>query len=100
MNRNPILNVTDSSKLDSNINFTSHPNVDTNDDYYSELNKVRKIQGHQYQFTFEDYICKILLGSISSYFDSLDEIKSGSADKHINKDINKKINNNCTCVIL
>ena len=54
---------------------TSIPNVDTNDDYRSELKEIKRVQGSQFPFSFGDYICKILLGSVCSYFDKLDEVK-------------------------
>lgn len=54
------------------------PNVDTNDDYNSELIEIKRVQGNQFSFTFGDYICKILLGPICPYFDKLDEVKLNS----------------------
>lgn len=48
-------------------------NVDVNDDYNTELMQIKKVQGTKYKFSFGDYITKIMLGPIDSYFDNLDE---------------------------
>jgi hypothetical protein len=52
---------------------TSIPNLDVVDDFNTVHNNVLKKQGHTYQFSFGDYIVKVLLGSMDKYFDEIDE---------------------------
>lgn len=48
-------------------------NVDVIDDYETEREEVRQMQGRQYPFSFGDYIVKALLGAVDPKMDSLDE---------------------------
>lgn len=48
-------------------------NLDVVDDYRSELQEVRKVQGNRFSFTFGDYVVKSLIGSIDLTLDHLDE---------------------------
>lgn len=45
------------------------------DDYQSERAQILKAQGSNFRFTYGDYLCKALLGSIDPEFDQLDEVK-------------------------
>lgn len=58
------------------------PNIDTLDDYNSELKEVRQIQGNSFKYSFSDHIVRLLLGPICPELDKLDE-------KKINKTKNK-----------
>jgi hypothetical protein len=60
------------NKLDKEIK-----NVDTVDDYASELKEVRRIQGQHVKFSYGDYVVKSLIGSVDEKFDNLDEKKAG-----------------------
>ena len=53
------------------------PGVDVCDDYVSERREVLAAQGSRFNFSFGDYIVKILLGPIDPYFDNLDEKAGG-----------------------
>ncbi len=55
--------------------FDSLPNVDVIDDYKTVRDAVQKQKGKHYKFSYADYICKILLGTIDKSFDSLGEEK-------------------------
>lgn len=55
------------NKLDKEI-----PNIDTLDDYTSELKEVKKAQGKKFKYTFGDHIVRLLLGP---ELDQLDEKK-------------------------
>ena len=48
-------------------------NLDVVDDYRSEKNEVLKARGHNFSFTFGDYVVKSLIGSIDPELDNLDE---------------------------
>ena len=58
------------SKLDS-----KYDDLDVNDDYLEEKKQIMRIQGHQFNFDYGDYICKILLAPICNQLDMLDEKK-------------------------
>ncbi|CAF4080796.1 unnamed protein product [Rotaria sp. Silwood2] len=49
------------------------PNLDVVDDYRTERNEVQAYRGKHLPFSFGDYIVKILMGSIDSWFDNWDE---------------------------
>jgi hypothetical protein len=49
------------------------PFVDVNDDFLSEKKEVLNAQGHEFAFSFGDYVVKTLLGAIDPVFDKLDE---------------------------
>ncbi|CAF1038342.1 unnamed protein product [Adineta ricciae] len=49
------------------------PNLDVVDDYRSERQQIQACRGKNTPFSFGDYIVKILLGSIDSWFDNWDE---------------------------
>jgi hypothetical protein len=51
-------------------------NLDVVDDFKSEKAQIKEVQGESFRFSFGDYICKILLGSIDKEIDNLDEKKS------------------------
>jgi len=59
------------NKLDKQIK-----NIDTLDDYNSELQEVKKVQGKNFSYTFGDHIVRLLLGPICPELDKLDEKKS------------------------
>ena len=56
------------NKLDKKI-----PNIDTLDDYQSELKEVLHAQGKKFKYTFGDHVTRLLLGPICSELDKLDE---------------------------
>jgi len=58
------------NKLDRKI-----PNIDTLDDYNSELLEVRKAQGKKFKYSFGDHVVRLLLGPICPELDKLDEKK-------------------------
>ncbi|CAF1102438.1 unnamed protein product [Rotaria sordida] len=58
------------NNFDKNI-----PYVDVLDDYQSERIEILNVQGKHFPFSYGDYVVKILLGSIDSWFDYLDEKK-------------------------
>ncbi|VVU95516.1 hypothetical protein CPAV1605_1267 [seawater metagenome] len=58
------------NKLDKKV-----PNVDTIDDYISELREVRKKQGRNFSYTIGDHVVRLLLGPICKEMDQLDEKK-------------------------
>ena len=75
-------------------------NVDTNDDYFSELHEIKQVQGPGFPFTFGDYICKILLGPVCPHFDKLDERKLTVRDLGAIKQKPKPtINNKDSCIV-
>ncbi len=75
-------------------------NVDTNDDYFSELHEIKQVQGPGFPFTFGDYICKILLGPVCPHFDKLDEHKLTLRDLGAIKQKPKPtINNKDSCIV-
>lgn len=49
--------------------------LDVLDDYKSERDEIRAVQGKDFSFSLGDYIVKSLMGSIDSEIDDLDEIK-------------------------
>lgn len=53
--------------------YDSLPFVDVIDDYQTVKTAVLKQKGRFYKFTYSDYICKILLGTIDSEMDKLGE---------------------------
>ena len=59
------------NKLDRKI-----PNIDTLDDYNSELQEVRSAQGKKFKYSFGDHVVRLLLGPICPELDKLDEKKS------------------------
>ena len=50
-------------------------NIDVVDDYYTEKAQILKSQGKNFSFTMGDYIAKLMLGSVNSYYDNLDKKK-------------------------
>ena len=70
------------SDQDQDINYLNYldrkiPNVDTLDDYNSELIEVKNAQGKNFRYTFGDHIVRLLLGPLCPELDSLDEKKGG-----------------------
>jgi len=51
------------------------PNLDVVDDYRNEKREIQACQGKQFPFSFGDYVVKILMGGVDSWFDDLDEKK-------------------------
>ncbi|CAF1475430.1 unnamed protein product, partial [Rotaria sordida] len=51
------------------------PNLDVVDNYESEKEEILSIQGKSFPFSFGDYVVKVLMGGIDSWFDMLDEQK-------------------------
>lgn len=83
-NRKPIDNIfvtivacTDDDKAVGYLNGLDKQirNLDVCDDYLSEMKEIKRVQGQGFNFTFGDYITKILLGSIDGTMDLLDEKK-------------------------
>ena len=60
------------NKLDKKI-----PNIDTLDDYQSELKEVKNAQGKNFKYSFGDHIVRLLLGPLCPELDKLDEKKLG-----------------------
>ena len=58
------------NKLDVKV-----PNIDTLDDYQSELKEVLEAQGSQFKYTFGDHVIRLLLGPLCEELDKLDEKK-------------------------
>lgn len=56
------------------------PNLDVVDDYRNEKREVLARQGKQFPFSFGDYVVKILMGGVDSWFDDLDEKKVHTDD--------------------
>lgn len=66
------------SDQDQDVNYLNYldrkvPNVDTLDDYNSELIEVKNAQGKNFRYTFGDHIVRLLLGPLCPELDSLDE---------------------------
>ncbi len=55
--------------------FDSIQNIDVVDDYHTEMNNIKRIQGSHFEFTYGDYITKALCGSFNEVLDKLNEIK-------------------------
>ncbi|CAF3533918.1 unnamed protein product [Rotaria sp. Silwood1] len=51
------------------------PNLDLVHDYENEKREILEMQGRSFPFSFGDYVVKILMGGIDSWFDLLDEKK-------------------------
>lgn len=51
------------------------PNLDVVDDYRNEKREIQGRQGKNFPFSFGDYVVKILMGGVDSWFDDLDEKK-------------------------
>ncbi|CAF1260566.1 unnamed protein product [Rotaria sordida] len=51
------------------------PNLDVVDDYRNEKKEIQALQGKDFPFSFGDYVVKILMGGVDSWFDDLDEKK-------------------------
>lgn len=71
------------SDQDSDVGYLNEldkkiPNIDTLDDYQSELQEVKKAQGRQFKYSFGDHIVRLLLGPLCPELDKLDEKKIGS----------------------
>jgi hypothetical protein len=63
---------------DSSVEYLSQwdrsmMNVDVVDDYKTEREEVRRNRGHNYPFSFGDYVAKALLGAVDPQMDMLDE---------------------------
>ena len=50
-------------------------NIDVVDDYHTEKKQILKSQGKHFPFSMGDYIAKLMLGSVNSYYDNLDSKK-------------------------
>ncbi|CAF4708897.1 unnamed protein product [Rotaria socialis] len=50
-------------------------NLDVVDNYEKEKQQILACQGKSFPFSFGDYVVKILLGGVDSWFDRLDEEK-------------------------
>ena len=48
-------------------------NFDVVDDYHSELREIRRHRGADFVFDRREYVAKIMLGSMDTYYDNLDE---------------------------
>ncbi|KAJ3032483.1 hypothetical protein HDV00_007448 [Rhizophlyctis rosea] len=57
---------------------TSIKNVDVIDDYWNERREVLRVQGEGFMFSKGDWVCKILLGSVDTEIDHLDEWRVGT----------------------
>ena len=69
------------------------PRLDVVDDYGNEKHEILNVQGHNFPFSYGDYVVKCLLGSIDPWFDSLDEVRIGS----YNSNKNGEHNHGCRC---
>jgi hypothetical protein len=49
------------------------PRLDVVDDYKNERIEILQSKGHNYRFSYGDYIVKILIGSLDPQLDNLDE---------------------------
>ncbi|CAF0795701.1 unnamed protein product [Rotaria sordida] len=72
-----IMACTDDQKCMSYLNDWDRaiPNLDVVDNYESEKEEILAIQGKSFPFSFGDYVVKILMGGVDSWFDMLDERK-------------------------
>ncbi|CAF3830554.1 unnamed protein product [Rotaria sp. Silwood1] len=67
------------------------PNLDVVDDYRNEKKEIQTRQGKDFPFSFGDYVVKILMGGVDSWFDDLDEKKvSTNGYGRLNKDYGRK----------
>ncbi|CAF3903639.1 unnamed protein product [Rotaria sp. Silwood1] len=67
------------------------PNLDVVDDYRNEKKEIQTRQGKDFPFSFGDYVVKILMGGVDSWFDDLDEKKvSTNGYGRPNKDYGRK----------
>ena len=64
------------------------PRLDVVDDFKSERDEIRNVQGKSFSFTFGDYVIKCLLGSVDAQLDSLDEYDPNGCSC------------DCSCIIL
>ncbi|CAF3790997.1 unnamed protein product [Rotaria sp. Silwood1] len=69
------------------------PNLDVVDDYRSEKEEILACQGKSFPFSYGDYVVKILMGGIDSWFDDLDE-KKVSTDEYGRSEPRITTNNN------
>ncbi|CAM4882633.1 unnamed protein product [Rotaria socialis] len=72
-----IIACTDDNEAMSYLNDwdTTIPNLDVVDDYKNEKQEILKCQGKSFPFSYGDYVVKILMGGVDSWFDELDEKK-------------------------
>ncbi|CAF3527254.1 unnamed protein product [Rotaria socialis] len=72
-----IIACTDDKEAMSYLNDwdTTIPNLDVVDDYKNEKQEILKCQGKSFPFSYGDYVVKILMGGVDSWFDELDEKK-------------------------
>ncbi|CAF2054218.1 unnamed protein product [Rotaria magnacalcarata] len=72
-----IIACTDDDEAMSYLNNwdTTIPNLDVVDDYKNEKIEILKCQGKSFPFSYGDYVVKILMGGVDSWFDELDEKK-------------------------
>lgn len=54
------------------------PRLDVIDDYGSEYQEVKRVQGKNFPFSYGDYVVKSMLGSVDPWFDHLDEINQAT----------------------
>jgi hypothetical protein len=54
------------------------PNFDNTDDYREEALKIKRIQGNQFRFDYNDYVIKILLASFLTWYFQLDQRRFGA----------------------
>ena len=57
-------------------NLKYEANLDVCDDYRTERQQIRKVQGSQHTFSYGDYVVKSLIGAIDPELDQADEKKS------------------------
>lgn len=71
---------TDESDTMSYLNIWDRrlPRLDVVDDFKSERDEIKKVQGKSFPFTFGDYVVKCLLGSVDAQLDALDERRYNS----------------------
>ncbi|CAF1486739.1 unnamed protein product, partial [Rotaria sordida] len=72
-----IMACTDDEKCMSYLNDWDKiiPNLDLIDSYKNEKEEILAVQGKSFPFSFGDYVVKILMGGVDSWFDMLDEQK-------------------------
>lgn len=74
--------------------------VDVTDDYITEKHQIQRVQGRNFKFSYGDYIVKLLVGSIDSTLDSLDERKLQHSNRQTNTHSRQHRFRNYMCNIL
>ena len=70
-------------------------NIDTLDDYKSELKEVQNVQGKNFKYSLSDHIVRLLLGPICPEMDKLDEEKINTNTNNLKNKKKKKFTKDC-----